>query len=90
MSATLESTASIAPRYRGRALLSSAAIQVPALVVVMTGAALYEAWHLNSFADADVWWHLRTGTGYSRTMPCHEMGFFPRLLRCGEWIATGV
>jgi hypothetical protein len=45
-----------------RNALSHPLLRVPVLLLLFCCAAIFEAKHLTSLADYDVWWHLRTGS----------------------------
>jgi hypothetical protein len=79
MSATLESAPRSSSRYNRAAVLRSAAIQIGVLLVVLTGAAWYEAFHLNSLVDPDIWWHLRTGTWILQNHAVPRSGIFSQM-----------
>lgn len=57
-------------------VLCSAPMRVLALVVLFTGAAVYEAYHLSSFAAPGVWWQLRTGLWMLQTHSVPHNGLF--------------
>jgi hypothetical protein len=44
-----------------RSRFDMAFLRVPALVLLLSIAAIYEARHLTALGDYDIWWHLRTG-----------------------------
>jgi hypothetical protein len=44
-----------------RSRFNTVLLRVPALVLLFSSAAIYEARHLTVLGDYDIWWHLRTG-----------------------------
>ncbi len=51
-------------------------LRILILLLLFSAAAVYESIHLNSLADADVWWHLRTGIWILQNHAVPHSGIF--------------
>jgi len=65
---------SAASRFLGA--MNAAPLRVLVLLVLFTAPAVNEAFHLSSLADADVWWHLRTGLWMMQNHAVPHNGLF--------------
>ncbi len=77
----------MAPLHVRQNLLGTTVVRVFVLLGLFTSAAVYEAVHLNSLADPDIWWHLRTGAWIleNHAVPHHALfSQYPDL----PWMAT--
>jgi hypothetical protein len=70
-----------------RRWFDSAAVRIPALTVLFSAAALYEAVHLSALADVDIWWHLRTGLWILQNHTLPHYGLFSQSSEL-PWIAS--
>lgn len=58
--------------------LPFAAMRAASLVLLLTAAAGYQAFHLEAFRTGDLWWHLRTGLWILNTHSFPASGIFSR------------
>ena len=70
-----------------RNLSNSAPVQTLALLLLFSTAAWYEALHLSALANADVWWHLSTGSWILQNHAIPHTGLFSQYADL-PWIAS--
>src|SRR5271166_5074202 len=70
-----------------RNLSNSAPVQILALLLLFSAAAWYEALHLSSLANADVWWHLSTGSWILQNHAIPHTGLFSQYADL-PWVAS--
>lgn len=68
-------------------LLNTSPVRVLILLLLFSTAAVYEAVHLTSLADADIWWHLRTGIWILQNHAVPHSGVFSQYSPL-PWIAS--
>lgn len=62
-------------------------VRVLTLLLLFSTAAVYEAVHLSSLADADIWWHLQTGLWILENHALPHSGVFSQCL-AAPWTAS--
>ncbi|MGD0507705.1 MAG: hypothetical protein ABSA27_07905 [Terriglobales bacterium] len=72
---------------RHRDWLRKPALQIPVLVCLFTGAALYEAFQVSAVSNSDIWWHLRTGVWMLQNHALPHNGLFSQYDSL-PWIAS--